>query len=282
MSFMGKSRPAVKTSVPAGWSAIRPGTGHHTVAIRAADERRRKRACDRTAAGAGDARTRPWYRVLSSRARTMSSPTDTDRRHLARAIELAEGGRGRVSPNPLVGAVIGRHDEVLGEGFHQALGAAARRDRGDPRRRGTRPGRRHPVRVARAVLPPGPDAAVHRRDPGGRDRAARGRLGRPERARLRPRSRHPARRGHRGRGRRRRARDPGPPAQPVVPQARPHGPAVGAVQVRDDARRQGRHARRATRSGSRASRAASSPTAGGPSAMRSRSGSAPRSPTIRS
>jgi diaminohydroxyphosphoribosylaminopyrimidine deaminase / 5-amino-6-(5-phosphoribosylamino)uracil reductase len=53
----------------------------------------------------------------------MSSPTDIDRRHLARAIELAEGGRGWVSPNPLVGAVIGRHDEVLGEGFHQALGS---------------------------------------------------------------------------------------------------------------------------------------------------------------
>ncbi|MBV9605221.1 MAG: bifunctional diaminohydroxyphosphoribosylaminopyrimidine deaminase/5-amino-6-(5-phosphoribosylamino)uracil reductase RibD [Solirubrobacterales bacterium] len=52
----------------------------------------------------------------------MSAPTDIDRRHLARAIELAEGGRGRVSPNPLVGAVIGRHDEVLGEGFHQAVG----------------------------------------------------------------------------------------------------------------------------------------------------------------
>jgi diaminohydroxyphosphoribosylaminopyrimidine deaminase/5-amino-6-(5-phosphoribosylamino)uracil reductase len=52
----------------------------------------------------------------------MSVTTDIDRRHLARAIELAEGGRGRVSPNPLVGAVIGRHDEVLGEGFHQALG----------------------------------------------------------------------------------------------------------------------------------------------------------------
>jgi diaminohydroxyphosphoribosylaminopyrimidine deaminase / 5-amino-6-(5-phosphoribosylamino)uracil reductase len=53
----------------------------------------------------------------------MSSPSDIDRRHLARAIELAGGGLGRVSPNPLVGAVIGRHDEVLGEGFHQALGA---------------------------------------------------------------------------------------------------------------------------------------------------------------
>ena len=52
----------------------------------------------------------------------MSAPTETDRRHLARAIELAEGGRGRVSPNPMVGAVIGREGEVLGEGFHQALG----------------------------------------------------------------------------------------------------------------------------------------------------------------
>src|SRR5581483_926700 len=37
---------------------------------------------------------------------------------------VAEGGRGRVSPNPMVGAVIGRDDEVLGEGFHQMLGGA--------------------------------------------------------------------------------------------------------------------------------------------------------------
>ena len=52
----------------------------------------------------------------------MSAPTEIDRRHLARAIELAEGGRGRVSPNPMVGAVIGRYEKILGEGFHQALG----------------------------------------------------------------------------------------------------------------------------------------------------------------
>ena len=52
----------------------------------------------------------------------MPTPTEIDRRHLARAIELAEGGRGRVSPNPMVGAVIGRQDEILGEGFHEALG----------------------------------------------------------------------------------------------------------------------------------------------------------------
>src|SRR5947209_2998625 len=54
----------------------------------------------------------------------MASVTEIDRRHLARAIELAEGGRGRVSPNPMVGAVIGRDDEVIAEGFHRALGSA--------------------------------------------------------------------------------------------------------------------------------------------------------------
>jgi diaminohydroxyphosphoribosylaminopyrimidine deaminase / 5-amino-6-(5-phosphoribosylamino)uracil reductase len=48
--------------------------------------------------------------------------TDTDRVHLKRALELAEGGRGRVSPNPLVGAVIVRDGEIVGEGFHALLG----------------------------------------------------------------------------------------------------------------------------------------------------------------
>jgi diaminohydroxyphosphoribosylaminopyrimidine deaminase/5-amino-6-(5-phosphoribosylamino)uracil reductase len=48
--------------------------------------------------------------------------TDFDRLHLARAIELAEQGRGNVSPNPLVGAVIARERELLGEGYHRELG----------------------------------------------------------------------------------------------------------------------------------------------------------------
>jgi diaminohydroxyphosphoribosylaminopyrimidine deaminase/5-amino-6-(5-phosphoribosylamino)uracil reductase len=48
--------------------------------------------------------------------------TGTDRAHLRRALELAEGGRGRVSPNPLVGAVVVRDGRVLGEGFHAELG----------------------------------------------------------------------------------------------------------------------------------------------------------------
>ncbi|MFL5900537.1 MAG: bifunctional diaminohydroxyphosphoribosylaminopyrimidine deaminase/5-amino-6-(5-phosphoribosylamino)uracil reductase RibD [Solirubrobacterales bacterium] len=51
-----------------------------------------------------------------------SQLTGTDRSHLSRALELAEGGRGRVSPNPLVGAVVVRAGEVIGEGFHAELG----------------------------------------------------------------------------------------------------------------------------------------------------------------
>ena len=48
--------------------------------------------------------------------------TGTDQGHLRRALGLAEGGRGRVSPNPLVGAVVVGDSEVLGEGFHAELG----------------------------------------------------------------------------------------------------------------------------------------------------------------
>src|SRR4029450_3187011 len=48
--------------------------------------------------------------------------TEQDASFLRRALELAEGGRGRVSPNPLVGAVLVRDEDVVGEGFHAALG----------------------------------------------------------------------------------------------------------------------------------------------------------------
>src|SRR4051794_41931279 len=52
----------------------------------------------------------------------MTATTETDATHLARAIELAERGRGRVSPNPLVGAVLVKDGEVAGEGWHAAYG----------------------------------------------------------------------------------------------------------------------------------------------------------------
>src|SRR5689334_19869 len=52
----------------------------------------------------------------------MTTLLQTDSEHLARAIQLADGGRGRVSPNPLVGAVVVKDGQVLGEGFHAELG----------------------------------------------------------------------------------------------------------------------------------------------------------------
>jgi diaminohydroxyphosphoribosylaminopyrimidine deaminase / 5-amino-6-(5-phosphoribosylamino)uracil reductase len=48
--------------------------------------------------------------------------TEQESSYLRRALELAEQGRGRVSPNPLVGAVIVRDGNVIGEGFHAELG----------------------------------------------------------------------------------------------------------------------------------------------------------------
>jgi diaminohydroxyphosphoribosylaminopyrimidine deaminase/5-amino-6-(5-phosphoribosylamino)uracil reductase len=54
----------------------------------------------------------------------MTIGTDTDRVHMTRAIELAGRGTGAVKPNPVVGAVVAREDEVLGEGWHERFGAA--------------------------------------------------------------------------------------------------------------------------------------------------------------
>ncbi|WP_296698521.1 bifunctional diaminohydroxyphosphoribosylaminopyrimidine deaminase/5-amino-6-(5-phosphoribosylamino)uracil reductase RibD [Algoriphagus sp.] len=42
--------------------------------------------------------------------------------YMKRALELAELGRGRVSPNPLVGCVIVQDDIIIGEGYHQKYG----------------------------------------------------------------------------------------------------------------------------------------------------------------
>jgi diaminohydroxyphosphoribosylaminopyrimidine deaminase/5-amino-6-(5-phosphoribosylamino)uracil reductase len=47
---------------------------------------------------------------------------DDDRRYMARALELARHGEGRVEPNPMVGCVIVRDGRVVGEGWHQRFG----------------------------------------------------------------------------------------------------------------------------------------------------------------
>ena len=60
--------------------------------------------------------------MLSDRA--VAALTDNDLLQLERTLELAARGESRVSPNPLVGAVICRDGVVLGEGWHAEYGGA--------------------------------------------------------------------------------------------------------------------------------------------------------------
>ncbi len=48
---------------------------------------------------------------------------DADDRFMWMALDLARQGRGRTSPNPLVGAVVVQGTEVVGTGYHQAAGS---------------------------------------------------------------------------------------------------------------------------------------------------------------
>lgn len=46
----------------------------------------------------------------------------TDEFYMRRALRLARGGERRVSPNPMVGAVIVKNGRIIGEGFHACCG----------------------------------------------------------------------------------------------------------------------------------------------------------------
>ena len=49
-------------------------------------------------------------------------PLLTDEGFMRRALLLARKGEGRVSPNPLVGAVIVRDGRIIAEGYHRRYG----------------------------------------------------------------------------------------------------------------------------------------------------------------
>ena len=53
----------------------------------------------------------------------MTTPA-VDEKYMALALELAEKGRGKVEPNPMVGAVLVKNGEIVGSGYHQAFGGA--------------------------------------------------------------------------------------------------------------------------------------------------------------
>jgi diaminohydroxyphosphoribosylaminopyrimidine deaminase/5-amino-6-(5-phosphoribosylamino)uracil reductase len=50
--------------------------------------------------------------------------TADDRRHMARALELAGRGLYTTTPNPRVGCVLVRDGNVVGEGWHERAGSA--------------------------------------------------------------------------------------------------------------------------------------------------------------
>ncbi|MBQ8424000.1 MAG: bifunctional diaminohydroxyphosphoribosylaminopyrimidine deaminase/5-amino-6-(5-phosphoribosylamino)uracil reductase RibD [Coprobacter sp.] len=50
--------------------------------------------------------------------------SEIDRCYMRRCLQLAEAGRGYVSPNPMVGAVIVCDGRIIGEGYHRRYGEA--------------------------------------------------------------------------------------------------------------------------------------------------------------
>lgn len=64
---------------------------------------------------------RTWS-ISNPRSSQLPSSPDAQHAPLRRALALAARGRYRVSPNPMVGAVLVRRGEVVGEGWHREVG----------------------------------------------------------------------------------------------------------------------------------------------------------------
>ncbi|MFC1575754.1 riboflavin biosynthesis protein RibD, partial [Gemmatimonadota bacterium] len=54
----------------------------------------------------------------------MEDLPEKDWNHLRRAVELGRRGWGMVHPNPMVGCVIVKDGEVVGEGWHEVFGGS--------------------------------------------------------------------------------------------------------------------------------------------------------------
>ena len=54
----------------------------------------------------------------------MCQDTTSHEKFMRQALALAQRGQGQVEPNPMVGAVVVRHGQVVAQGYHQAFGEA--------------------------------------------------------------------------------------------------------------------------------------------------------------
>ena len=50
--------------------------------------------------------------------------TEIEEKYMVRCIQLAHGGIGHTSPNPMVGAVVVHEGRIIGEGYHRKCGEA--------------------------------------------------------------------------------------------------------------------------------------------------------------
>src|SRR5690349_20633927 len=67
---------------------------------------------------------RPGSRHFGAERDRLAGMSPSDEFWMHWALELAERGRGYVEPNPLVGAVLVRENQLVGEGWHQRFGEA--------------------------------------------------------------------------------------------------------------------------------------------------------------
>src|SRR2546423_13298080 len=97
-------------------------------------------------------RYRPGSSAKSALAKARCAlKRDNERDAMRRALELAWRGWGRVSPNPLVGAVVLRRDEAIAESWHAGFGG--------PDAEGTAlPPARHQTRRSPPLATPQPPA----------------------------------------------------------------------------------------------------------------------------
>ena len=96
----------------------------------------------------------------------------TDRDYMLRAIELAKGGLGWTSPNPLVGAVIVKDGRIIGEGYHERCGELHAERNAIASLTESAEGADTLCDVG-AVLPLRKDTALHGGDPRAEDRKSR-------------------------------------------------------------------------------------------------------------
>ena len=193
-------------------------------------------------------------------------------RHTWRGRSARRTGWGRVSPNPMVGAVVVRRRSVVGEGWHEGPGARTPRSS-----RSTRPGTERAAPRSSVRLEPcdhsRPHAAVHPGADRGRGRHGGPRSPIPTRWWTAAVHATPARGRDRGRVGLLRARSR--PAERRVPAPRPHGPAVRAMEDGRVPGRQGGRPRRVValdHRGGRAPRRAPAPGVGGRDRGRGRHG----------